>query len=130
MLMLIDALKRAFRPRPLQAAVALACFAAVLLFVGVVTVKSDAYEFAEDFVARDERILRVTGRQTERSLRWLGGFSMSYGDNSGDATLTVRVVGDRGSFDIPLELRKSQGRWSVVRAMAINERGDRFVIAE
>ncbi len=53
---------------------------------------------------------------------------MSYGDNSGEAALTMRVAGERGAFDVPLSLKKSQGRWSVVYARAINEEGEAVVI--
>ena len=128
--MLIDALKRAFRPRPLQVVVAVAVFAAVVLLVRFAAVNSEVYEFADGFVAQDRRIVSLTGRQDERGLRWLKGFSMLYGDSSGEATLTVRVAGERGAFDVPLSLKKSQGRWSVVGAKAVNEKGEAVLIVE
>ncbi len=128
--MLTDVLKRAFRPRPYQVVLAAVVFAAVVLLVRFSAVNSEVYEFADGFVAQDGRIATVTGRQGERSLRWLKGFSMSYGDSSGEASLTVRVAGERGTFDVPLSLEKRQGSWVVVSAKAINEKGETVVIVE
>ena len=109
---------------------AVGAFAVVVFIVRFAAVNSEVYEFADDFVAKDARIASLTGRQDERALRWTKGFSMSYGDNSGEAALTVRVAGERGAFDVPLSLKKSQGRWGVVYAKAINEKGQAVVIVE
>ena len=128
--MLSEVLRRAFRPRPAQVAVAILVFAAVLALVYFTTVNSEVYEFADGYVAQSSRITELTGRQSERTLRWYKGFDMSYGDNDGEASLTVRVTGDRGTFDVPLSLKKRQGRWSVAGAKAVNEKGETFVIVE
>lgn len=128
--MLSDVLRRAFRPRPAQVVVAILGFAAVLALVHFTTVNSEVYEFADGFVAQNGRVTELTGRQSERTLRWYKGFDMSYGDNDGEASLTVRVTGDRGTFDVPIALKKRQGRWSVVSAKAVNEKGETVVIVE
>ena len=128
--MLSDVLRRAFRPRPAQVAVAILVFAAVLALVYFTTLNSEAYEFADGYVAQNGRITELTGRQSERTLRWHKGFDMSYGDNDAEASLTVRVTGGRGTFDVPLSLKKRQGRWSVVSAKAVNEKGETFAIVE
>lgn len=128
--MLSEMLRRAFRPRPGQVIAAVLVFIAVVLLVYFTTVNSEVYEFADGFVAQDTRVANVTGRQSERSLRWLSGFDMSYGDNDGEASLTLRVTGDRGTFDVPLALKKWQGRWSVVSAKAVGEQGETVLIAE
>ena len=125
-----DVLRRAFRPRPAQAIAAFLVFAAVLMLVHFTTVNSEVYEFADGFVAQDGRIAKLTGRQSERTLRWYKGFGMSYGDNSGQASLTMRVNGDQGTFDVPLVLQKKQGRWSVVSAKAVSDKGETVVIVE
>lgn len=55
---------------------------------------------------------------------------MSYGDKDGEASLTMRVTGERGEFNVPLALQKRQGRWSVVSAKAISEKGETTVVVE
>ena len=128
--MLSDVLRNAFRPKPAQVAAAFLVFAAVLALVHFMTINGEVYEFADGYVAQSSRITELTGRQSERTLRWYKGFDMSYGDNDGEASLTVRVTGDRGTFDVPLSLKKRQGRWSVAGAKAVNEKGETFVIVE
>jgi hypothetical protein len=127
---LSNVLRRAFRPRPAQVIAAVLVFAAVLLLVHFTTVNSEVYEFADGFVAQDGRITKLTGRQSKRALRWHKGFGMSYGDSSGEASLTMQVTGDQGTFDVPLVLLKRQGRWSVVSAKAVSEKGETVVIVE
>jgi hypothetical protein len=105
-------------------------FVAVVLLVYFTTVNSEVYEFADQFVAEDARVGKATGRQFERKLRWHEGFSMSYGDSSGEASLTMRVIAERGAFNVPLAPHKRQGRWSVVSAKAIDEKGETMVIVE
>lgn len=58
------------------------------------------------------------------------GFSYSFGDLDGEASLTVHVTGERGAFDVPLALKKRQGRWSVVSARAVSEKGETVAIVE
>lgn len=125
-----DMLRRAFRPRPGQVIAAVLVFVAVVLLVYFTTVNSEVYEFADQFVAEDARVGKATGRQFERKLRWHEGFSMSYGDGSGEASLTMRVIAERGEFNVPLALHKQQGRWAVVSAKAVNEKGETVVIVE
>jgi hypothetical protein len=127
---LSDVLRQAFRPRPAQIIAAVLVFAAVLLLVHFTTVNSEVYEFADGFVAQDGRIAKLTGRQSERTLRWRKGFDMSYGDNSGQASLTMHVTGDQGTFDVLLVLQKKQGRWTVVSVKAVNEKGETVEIVE
>lgn len=128
--MLSNVLRRAFRLRPAQVIAAVLVFAAVLLLVHFTTVNSEVYEVADGFVAQDGRIAKLTGRQSERTLVWRKGFDMSYGDNSGQASLTMHVAGDQGTFDVPLLLQKRQGRWGVVSAKVVSEKGETFVIVE
>lgn len=90
----------------------------------------EAYEYGRHFVMEDRRVANVTGRLHHQRLGFWSGFSSSLGDSDGEASLTVHVRGDRGTFDVPLELRKRQGRWSVVGAKAISERGETVVIVE
>ncbi len=53
-----------------------------------------------------------------------------HGDGSGDASLTMRVIAERGKFNVPLALHKRQGRWAVVSAKAVNDKGETVVIVE
>lgn len=94
------------------------------------TITSEAYEYGRYFVMEDQRVIKVTGSQRNQRLSFWSGFESSFGDNDGEASLTVRVTGDRGTFDVPMELKKRQGRWSVVGAKAVNEKGETVVIVE
>jgi hypothetical protein len=72
----------------------------------------------------------VTGPQRDQRLNFWRGFSYSFGDNDGEASLTLRVKGDRGAFDVPLALKKRQGLWSVVNAKTVDDNGETVVIIE
>lgn len=90
----------------------------------------EAYEYGRHFVMEDQRVRELTGTQRDQRLSFWSGFSYSFGDKDGEASLTLRVKGDRGTFDVPLALKKRQGRWSVVSAKAVDEKGATFVIVE
>lgn len=94
------------------------------------TITSEAYEYGRHFVMEDQRVITVTGSQRSQRLSFLSGFESSFGDNDGEASLTVRVLGDRGTFDVPLVLKKRQGRWSIISAKAINEKGETTIVVE
>lgn len=122
--MLTAAIRRAFLPGPVRIAAAIAASLAAFGIIWLGAIKSEAYEFADWFVATDQRIAELTGAQNDRSLRWIDGFSMSYGDSNGHASLTLQVVCENGDFRVPLKLEKYDGRWKVVNMMVLNERGD------
>lgn len=128
--MLTTAARRAFLPGPRRIIGAIAAFSAALVVIWLEAIKSEAYEFADWFVATDQRIVNLTGAQTDRSLRWIDGFSMSYGDSNGHASFTLRVRCDNGNLRVPLKLEKLQGRWNVVSIMVLNERGDLLLRAQ
>jgi hypothetical protein len=119
-----EIMKKLFWPRPRYLVALPIALGAILLITYSITVNGELYSFAEDFVERDERISKVVGRQAGRSLYWRDGFSFSFGDTSGEGGLTVKVAGERGDFKVPLELKKREGRWSVLSARVVNERGD------
>jgi hypothetical protein len=125
-----DLLKSAFRPRLAQVAAALAAFLAVLAMVYGVAIHSEAYEFADGFVAQDPRITTATGPQSKRTLRWYSGFDFSYGDREGEASMTVQVTAQQGAFDVPLVLRKKEGRWDVVSAKLVGDKGEAVLVVQ
>lgn len=111
----------------------------VLLVVGTVlvhalvyflTITGEPYEYAREFAMHDPRVTKVTGSQRVQRLNFWHGYSYSFGDREGSASLGLRVEGDHGKFDLPLVLQKRQGRWMVVSAKAINEKGETIVIVE
>jgi hypothetical protein len=111
----------------------------VLLVVGSLVVygliyfqmtTGEAYEYGRHFVMEDQRVTKLTGPQRDQRLNFWRGFSYSFGDKDGEASLTMRVTGERGEFNVPLALQKRQGRWAVVSAKAISEKGETFVIVE
>lgn len=122
--MLTTLIRRAFVPGSHRILAAVAALSAALIIVWFGAIKSEAYEYADWFVATDQRIVNLTGAQSGRSLRWIDGFSMSYGDSNGHASLTLRVRCDNGDFQVPLKLEKYQGRWNAVSIKVLNERGE------
>jgi hypothetical protein len=114
-------LKQLFRPRLRHVLLFIATLGLVLAVVRFVTISSEPYSFANDFVASDQRITQVTGMQSKRSLVWWPGFGFAYGDNSGHAEFTFTVVGQRGTFKVAIKVEKKEGRWLVQHARVIAE---------
>lgn len=84
---------------------------------------SESYELAKEFVASDSRILQVTGSQNSSRIAPLKGFRSTFGDRTGEANFTFKVNGDRGSFDVRVEMEKREGRWSVIKARTTSSSG-------
>lgn len=74
---------------------------------------SDSYAFAKEFVANDARVIELTGIQRSSRIAPLKGFRSTFGDRTGEAHFTFRVSGDRGVFDVRVEMEKRDGRWAV-----------------
>jgi hypothetical protein len=81
---------------------------------------SESYEFAKAFVANDSRVLQVTGPQRSSHIAPFKGFRSTFGDRTGEAHFTFKVSGDRGDFDVRVEIEKREGRWAVIKARAIS----------
>ena len=118
------------RPKPRHLVLMLVVILAVYALTNFQAITGEPYEYGRHFVMEDQRVIKVTGPQREQQLRLWSGYSHSFGDNDGEASLTLRVTGDRGTFDVPLALQKRQGRWSVVSASAVNEKGETVVVVE
>ena len=84
---------------------------------------SESYEFAKTYVASDPRVVEITGTQKATRLAPLKGFRSTFGDRTGDARFTFRVNGEKGSFDVRVEMEKREGRWAVVKAQTISSVG-------
>lgn len=101
----------------------------VLAFVLITAVtlalllNSEPYEFAQQFVATDPRVIQVTGTQSDRRIALLKGFRYVFGDRTGEANFTFKVTGSRGTFDVRVVLKKLEGRWVTVRSQAVSETG-------
>ena len=117
-------------PKPRHLVLMAIVMLAVYALTNFQAITGEPYEYGRHFVMEDQRVLKVTGPQREQRLRLWSGYSHSCGDNDGEASLTLRVTGDRGTFDVPLALQKRQGRWSVVSAKAVDEKGETFVIVD
>jgi hypothetical protein len=116
------------KPRHLVLLVVVSLVVYALIYFQATT--GEPYEYGRHFVTEDQRVTKVTGPQRDLRLNFWRGFSYSFGDNDGEASLTLRVQGDRGTFDVPLALKKRQGRWSVVSAKAVDEKGEIVMIVE
>lgn len=115
---------------PRRRHVILFCLVSFLVFGAVYlhATTNEAFEFGSHFVAEDARVVKLTGSQRAQRLLFWRGFSYSFGDGDGEASMTLRVIGERGTFDVPVVLKKRQGKWGVVGAQLIDERGDRVVV--
>lgn len=96
----------------------------------LLVMNGEAYEYGRHFVANDPRVVNVTGRQTQQRLSLLSGFHFAFGDFDGEASLTLRVKSERGTFEIPIELKKERGKWHVVSAKAIADDGNTQVVIQ
>lgn len=97
--------------------------AAVIALTFIMLFTSESYEVAKEFVAKDQRILQVTGPQTTYRIAPLKGFRSTFGDRTGEAYFNFKVSGDRGSFDVRIEMEKREGRWSVIKALITSSDG-------
>jgi hypothetical protein len=117
-------------PKPRHLVLMFVVMLAVYALTNFLAIAGEPYEYGRHFVMEDQRVIKITGSQREQKLRLWSGYSHSFGDNDGEASLTVRVTGDRDTFDVPLTLQKRQGRWSVANARAVNEKGETTVIVD
>jgi hypothetical protein len=117
-------------PKPRHLVLMVVVMLAVYVLTNFLAITGEPYEYGRHFVMEDQRVIKVTGPQREQQLRLWSGYSHSFGDNDGEASLTLCVMGDRGSFDVPLTLQKRRGRWSVVSAKVVDEKGSTTVIVE
>jgi hypothetical protein len=84
---------------------------------------SESYEFAKGFVATDPRIAQLTGTQQSSRIAPLAGFRSAVGERTGEAHFTFKIIGDRGTYDVRVEIEKREGRWTVVKARAVSSVG-------
>jgi hypothetical protein len=97
--------------------------AATIALTFFMLLTSESYEFAKEFVASDPRVARVTGTQQSSRIAPFKGFRSTFGDRTGEAHFTFKVNGDRGSFDVRVEMQKREGRWAVIKAHATSSVG-------
>lgn len=99
----------------------LAILAAAILAVGtladyVVGVRSSAFSFAQTALRESHALQARVGTVSEVNLRKFWGFSQKSGYGNSTASLTVTVVGERGSEYATLSLRQVNGQWTLVKA--------------
>jgi hypothetical protein len=96
----------------------------------ILAITGEAYQYGLAFVQQDHRVIKVTGQQRSQKFEFWSGFSESVGDVNGSASFTIRISGDNGVFDVPLELQKKNRSWEVVGAKIINANGRALVIVK
>lgn len=96
---------------------------AAIALTSVMLLTSESYEFARDFVANDPRVSQVTGTQVSSRIDPLKGFKSTFGSRTGSAHFTFKVNGDRGTFDVRVEVEKNDGQWAVTGAQATSVEG-------
>jgi uncharacterized iron-regulated membrane protein len=97
--------------------------AAVTALTFIMLLTGESYEFAKTFVASDPRVVQVTGAQKSSRIAPFKGFRSTFGDRTGEAHFTFNVSGERGSFDVRVEMEKREGRWAVVKAETTSSGG-------
>jgi Cytochrome oxidase complex assembly protein 1 len=97
--------------------------AAVTALTFFMLLTSESYEFAKAFVASDPRVVQVTGAQKSSRIAPFKGFRSTFGDRTGEAHFTFSVSGERGSFDVRVEMEKREGRWAIVKAQTTSSDG-------
>ena len=97
--------------------------AAVTALTFFMLLTSESYEFAKQFVASDPRVVQVTGAQKSSRIAPLKGFRSTVGDRTGEANFTFSVSGERGSFEVLIEMEKREGRWAVIKARSTSSEG-------
>jgi hypothetical protein len=102
--------------------------ALVYALVYLQAVAGEPYEYARAWVRSDPRVIEVTGAQLAQGFNFWHGYEYSFSATEGSASLELSVEGGRGKFNVRLVLQKRQGRWTVVSANAVNEKGEAVVI--
>lgn len=97
--------------------------AATVALTFLMLLTSESYEIAKDFVASDPRVIHVTGTQQSSRIAPLKGFRSTFGERTGEAHFTFKVMADHGSFDVRVEMEKREGRWAVIKAQATSSGG-------
>jgi Cytochrome oxidase complex assembly protein 1 len=90
----------------------------------LMVVNSEPYDFAKSFVAQDSRVVEVTGAQTDRRFAPASGFRYTFGERTGEANFTFKVMGSRGQFEVKVVLSKRDGKWTVASAQAVDSMGE------
>ena len=75
---------------------------------------SGAYKLTKHYIRQSEEIRKTVGDDIKFGLIPMGSISTS--GREGRAHFTVRVRGTRGTTDVSIYLRKSEGKWHVVSA--------------
>lgn len=91
-------------------------------------IKSESFEFAQHFVIHDQRVLQVTGKQTSTRFAPLKGFRSTFGERTGEASFVFNVSGERGHFQVQVELTKRDGSWLISQARATGDGGVAAVV--
>ena len=101
----------------------------VLLFIGgVVGValysvsNSDAAITAKDFLRENERLKQDVGEVKDFGTFVTGNISVE--NQSGTATINIKVIGERKEVNSTVDLTRRNGQWRVVTASYTNDAGE------
>ena len=88
------------------------------------TINGEAFQFAHRFLIESEDAARLTGRsQVKYRLSIFRGFEESSNTSEGEAHFTIIATSEIGIFEVPLELKKRQGSWNVIKASVLDQNG-------
>jgi hypothetical protein len=92
-------------------------FLLICFFVGlyILGIKSEPYQFALDYIDNNETIAATIGQLKSRRLSFWG-YSVHYSGPRGRAEYKILVKGERDNGEVYIDLKKSTGQWSVLKA--------------
>jgi hypothetical protein len=96
--------------------ISMAIFIPVLLFgIYIVTVNSESYVVAKQFVEHDSQIMESIGKVKLNKFKFWSGFSFVNGDG-GCANYSFNAITDRKVFLIKVHLKNISGLWCIKSA--------------
>jgi hypothetical protein len=119
-----DLTLRSFMLKPRHFFLFLGATAATTILTFFMLLTSESYEFAKEFVAIDPRVVQVTGTQKSSRIAPFMGFRSTFSNRTGEAHFTFNVSGERGSFDVRVDMVKREGRWAVIKARITSNGGE------
>lgn len=92
-------------------------FLLICFFVGlyILGIKSEPYHFALNYIDNNETVAATIGKLKSRRLAFWG-YSVRYSGPRGHAEYKILVKGERDNGKVYIDLEKSTGQWSVLKA--------------
>lgn len=96
----------------------LALAAGIAFYIGLYLwgMHSEGYQFLNQAVRKSTEIQRRVGSVQSVRISFMGGYRERFVDSDRRVTMSLNVVGDKGSVTIDAAAKKANGVWSVSKA--------------